>query len=75
MPEDVVTIAAREIQMLRSVSSKQLQEMKTILRKDLPLPKHKISVSICDQISSNFPLRVIMTQKSRAKGEKVTKQD
>ncbi|VIP00058.1 Uncharacterized protein BM_BM8279 [Brugia malayi] len=55
MPEDVVTIAAREIKMLRSISSKQFQETKTILRKGLALPKHKISVSVCDKIIE-FPI-------------------
>ncbi|VDN83415.1 unnamed protein product [Brugia pahangi] len=55
MPEDVVTIAAREIKMLRSISSKQFQETKTILRKGLELPKHKISVSVCDKIIE-FPI-------------------
>uniref|UniRef100_A0A1I8EQG2 PDZ domain-containing protein n=1 Tax=Wuchereria bancrofti TaxID=6293 RepID=A0A1I8EQG2_WUCBA len=69
MPEDVVTIAGREIQMLRSVSSKQLQETKTILRKDLPLPKHKISVSICDKIIE-FPIGSDYDPKKLCRGRK-----
>uniref|UniRef100_A0A1I7VPE3 PDZ domain-containing protein n=1 Tax=Loa loa TaxID=7209 RepID=A0A1I7VPE3_LOALO len=73
MPEDVVVIAAKQIQSLRTMSSKQLQEMKTILRRDLshdlPHSKHKISVSICDKIIE-FPIGSDYDPKKLKKGRK-----
>uniref|UniRef100_A0A915PI71 Uncharacterized protein n=1 Tax=Setaria digitata TaxID=48799 RepID=A0A915PI71_9BILA len=48
MPEDVIDIAVKQIQTMRTLSSKQLQKTKKILRKDLPLPRYQRPVAICD---------------------------
>lgn len=58
-----------QIETLRTVSSKQLQERKTILRKDLPPPKRQISVSICDKIIE-FPIGSDYDPKKLRKGRK-----
>ncbi|VDK83350.1 unnamed protein product [Litomosoides sigmodontis] len=50
MPEDVVSIAAAQIAMLRTMSSEKPRKTKEILRKNGSFSKHKQSISISDKI-------------------------